>query len=116
MQYLKDNSYSATVNVQQSQVPSLIGQGGKALDELRELTGAKIDVPGSRDAKSANGLVDIQVKGTKSQVAAAKKLIEEKKAVFDDTVSKTVEIEKKHHRTLIGAGGMLVPLFMYDHN
>ncbi|KAL5350737.1 hypothetical protein ACLOAV_004306 [Pseudogymnoascus australis] len=105
LQYLKDNSFSATVNVQQSQVPSLIGQGGKALDELRELTGAKIDVPGSRDAKSATGLVEIQVKGTKSQVAAAKKLIEEKKAVFDDTVSKTVEIEKKHHRTLIGAGG-----------
>ncbi|OBT59759.1 hypothetical protein VE04_00201 [Pseudogymnoascus sp. 24MN13] len=109
LQYLKDNSFSATVNVQQSQVPSLIGQGGKALDELRELTGAKIDVPGSRDAKSATGLVEIQVKGTKSQVAAAKKLIEEKKAVFDDTVSKTVEIEKKHHRTLIGAGGMLQP-------
>lgn len=105
LQYLKDNSFAATVSVQQSQVPSLIGQGGKSLDELRELTGAKVDVPGSRDAKSASGLVDIQIKGTKSQVAAAKKLIEEKKAVFDGLVSKTVEIEKKHHRALIGTGG-----------
>jgi polyribonucleotide nucleotidyltransferase len=105
LQYLKDTSFSATVAVQQSQIPSLIGQGGKALDELREQTGARIDIPGSREAKSDNGLVEIQIKGTKAQVAAAKKAIEERKSVFEDTVVKTIEIEKKHHRALIGQGG-----------
>ncbi|KAI9736536.1 MAG: hypothetical protein M1818_006047 [Claussenomyces sp. TS43310] len=105
LQYLKDNSHSATVSVQQSQVPSLIGQGGRGMDELRQTTGAKIDVPGSRDAKDPSGLADIQIKGTKAQVAAAKKLLEEKKAQFDQTVVKTLDIDKKHHRVLIGAGG-----------
>jgi polyribonucleotide nucleotidyltransferase len=105
LQYLKDNSYSATVSVQQNQIPSLIGQGGKGMDELRQLTGAKIDVPGSRDAKDPSGLVEIQIKGTKAQVAQAKKLIEEKKHVFDQTISRTLEVDKKHHRALIGAGG-----------
>ena len=75
------------------------------MDELRQLTGAKIDVPGSRDAKDPSGQVEIQLKGTKAQVALAKKLIEEKKQVFDQTVSKTLEVDKKHHSALIGGGG-----------
>ena len=77
------------------------------MDELRQLTGAKIDVPGSRDAKDPSGQVEIQIKGTKAQVAQAKKLIEEKKQVFDQTISKTLEVDKKHHSALIGGGGEL---------
>jgi predicted PilT family ATPase len=105
LQYLKDNSYTAIVTVQQSQVPSLIGQRGREMDELREATGARIDVPNARDSKDPSGKVEIQIKGTKAQVAQAKKLLEEKKAVFDQTVSKTLEVDKKHHSALIGAGG-----------
>lgn len=99
--YLEEHSNTATVSVQQKQVGSLIGQGGAALDELRQLTGARIDVPADRDTD----MVDISIKGTASQVAKAKKALEEKRAVFDDTVVKTVEVDKKHHRALIGASG-----------
>lgn len=105
LQYLKDTSYSATVSVQQSHVPQLIGQGGKGMDELRQETGARIDVPGSRDAKDPSGMVEIQIRGTKTQVEKAKKLLEGKKSVFDQTVSTTLEVDKKHHRALIGGGG-----------
>ncbi|TAQ89748.1 hypothetical protein B7494_g1942 [Chlorociboria aeruginascens] len=105
LQYYKDNSNSATVTVQQSQIPSLIGQRGASMDELRTLTGAKIDVPNARDSKDPSGKVDIQIKGTKSQVAQAKKLLEQKKLVFDQTVTKTIDVDKKHHKTLIGTGG-----------
>ncbi|KAK3381389.1 hypothetical protein B0H63DRAFT_202447 [Podospora didyma] len=101
LQYLKDNSFSATVTVQQKQIPSLIGSGGAVLDELRQATGAKIDIP--RDTN--DGLVEILIKGTKTQVAAAKKLLEEKKAVYDDTVTKTIDVDRKYHKTLIGSGG-----------
>jgi predicted PilT family ATPase len=105
LQYLKDNSHTATVSVQQSQIPSLIGQRGSGMDELRQTTGAKIDVPNARDAKDSSGNVEIQIKGTKSQVAQAKKILEEKKNIFDQTIQKTLEVDKKHHRALIGAGG-----------
>ncbi|KAL1857008.1 hypothetical protein VTK73DRAFT_8150 [Phialemonium thermophilum] len=103
LQYLKDNSFTATVSVQQRQLPSLIGQGGAGMEQLRQATGAKIDIPNGRD--SADGVVEIQIKGTKSQVAAAKKILEEKKAIFEDTVVKTIEIDRKYHKSLIGAGG-----------
>lgn len=103
-QYLKDNSFITTVAVQQKQLPSLIGSGGAGMDELRQTTGAKIDIPNERnDAEDA--MVEIQIKGSKAQVAAAKKIIEEKRAVFDETVTKTVEVDKKWHKVLIGPSG-----------
>jgi predicted PilT family ATPase len=106
LQYTKDNSYSATVSVQAGQIPSLIGQRGAEMDRIRTESGAKVDIPNARDIKDQSTRVEIQIKGTKSQVDQAKKMIEEKKAVFDNTVSKTVEVDKKHHRALIGAKGM----------
>ncbi|KAF5009408.1 hypothetical protein FDECE_4375 [Fusarium decemcellulare] len=99
--YLEEHSATATVAVQQKQVGSLIGQGGAALDELRQTTGARVDVPADRDTP----IVEIQIKGTASQVAKAKKILEEKRAVFDDTVVRTLEVDKKHHKALIGASG-----------
>jgi rRNA processing protein Krr1/Pno1 len=104
--YLEEHSHSAVVPVQQKQVGSLIGQGGAALDELRQATGAKIDVPADRDTP----IVEIIVKGTPSQVAKAKKILEEKRAVFDDTVVQTIDVDKKHHKALIGASGKLASI------
>ncbi|KAB5583305.1 hypothetical protein GE09DRAFT_946916 [Coniochaeta sp. 2T2.1] len=104
LQYLKDNSFTATVSVQQKQLPSLIGQGGSGMEQLRQATGARIDIPNGRDIPEGT-LVEITIKGTKEQVAAAKKLLEEKRAVFDDTVVKTLEVDKTYHKALIGAGG-----------
>ncbi|ORY61353.1 RNA binding effector protein Scp160 [Pseudomassariella vexata] len=103
-QYLKDNSFTANVSVQQKQLPSLIGSGGSGMDELRQVTGAKIDIPNERN-EAEDAIVDIQIKGTKSQVAAAKKIIEEKKAVFEDTVVKTIDVDRKWHKILIGPQG-----------
>lgn len=104
LQYYKDNSFSATISVQASQIPSLIGQRGSGMDEIRQASGARIEIPNARDLEPSSR-VEIQVKGTKSQVAQAKKLIEEKREVFDSTVTKSLEVDKKHHRALIGTGG-----------
>ncbi|KAI0477860.1 RNA binding effector protein Scp160 [Xylariaceae sp. FL0804] len=103
-QYLQDTSFTGTVAVQQKHIPLLIGSGGSAMDELRQATGAKIDIPNER-GEAPEATVDIQIKGTKAQVTAAKKIIEEKRAVFDDTVTKTVEVDRKWHKSLIGPGG-----------
>lgn len=104
LQYYKDNSFTASISVQASQIPSLIGQRGAGMDDIRQTSGARIEIPNGRDLEPSSR-VEIQVKGTKSQVALAKKMIEEKRDVFDQTVTKTVDIEKKYHRALIGTGG-----------
>lgn len=107
--YLEEHSHTATVGVQQKQVGSLIGQGGAALDELRQLTGARIDVPADRDTE----IVEIVIKGTAAQVKKAKQVLEEKRTEFDDTVVQTIEVDKKHHRALIGTSGKLLSISIH---
>ncbi|KAK3691775.1 hypothetical protein LTR37_018433 [Vermiconidia calcicola] len=105
LQYVKDNSFTATVSVAQNQLPSLIGSGGKEMESMRLETGAQIDVPGSREAASPTGRAEIRIKGSKKAVEEAKKLIEEKAKVFDNTVTRNLDIDKRHHRLIIGAQG-----------
>ncbi|PGH00934.1 hypothetical protein AJ80_09096 [Polytolypa hystricis UAMH7299] len=104
-QWITEHSHSAFVSVAQSQVPSLIGQRGREMDKLRAETGAQIDVPGANDAPDAAGRVQIKIKGTKKQVEDAKKLLLQRAKEFDETVVKTINIDKKHHKALIGGGG-----------
>ncbi|GAP86810.1 putative RNA binding effector protein Scp160 [Rosellinia necatrix] len=103
-QYLQEHSFVETVAVQQKQLPSLIGSGGSAMDELRQTTGAKVDIPNDRN-EAPDAVVEITIRGSKQQVTAAKKILAEKKAIFDDTISKTIEVDRKWHKNLIGPGG-----------
>lgn len=105
LQYLKDNSFTATIVVPQSQIGSLMGAGGKVIDEIRTSTGAVINVPNSKEASGPSDQVEIQIRGTKQAVAAAKKQIEDKKSVLDSTITKNLEVDRKYHSALIGSGG-----------
>ena len=75
------------------------------MESVRLQTGAQIAVPGSRESADPNGRVQIQLKGTKKQVEEAKKLLEQKIKVFDDSVMRSIDIDKKYHKALIGSGG-----------
>ena len=105
LKYTAENSHSAAVSVAQSQLPSLIGAGGREMENIRQMTGAKIDVPGSRDAASPTGRVELKVKGTKKQVEDAKVLLQQRAKIFDESTTKVIDVDKKHHRAIIGAGG-----------
>lgn len=105
LQYVKDNSFTTTVSVAQNQLPSLIGTGGREMEALRLETGAQVDVPNAKEAAASNGRAEIKIKGSKQAVEAAKKAIEERAKVFDDTVTRELEVERRFHRTIIGAQG-----------
>jgi len=105
LQWTLDNSHTSTVSVAQTQLPSLIGQSGREMEGVRLETGAQIDVPGRQDGADPSGRVQIQLKGTKNQVEDAKKLLEQRVKVFDDSVTRSIDIDKKYHKALIGSGG-----------
>ena len=111
-----DNSHSGTVSVAQNQLPSLIGAGGREMENIRQQTGARIDVPGSREAASPSGRAEIKIKGTKKQVEDAKALLSQRAKVFDDTTTRTIDVDKKHHRAIIGPSGELPPLVILPHD
>ncbi|KAL2870797.1 putative RNA binding effector protein Scp160 [Aspergillus lucknowensis] len=105
LQWVVDHSHSAAVSVAQSQIPSLIGQRGREMDKLRADTGAQIDVPGVNDVPDSSDRVDIKIKGTKKQVEEAKKILLQRSSEFDATVTKSIDVDKKYHKSLIGGGG-----------
>ncbi|KAH8704958.1 putative RNA binding effector protein Scp160 [Talaromyces proteolyticus] len=105
LQWVVDHSNSATVSVAQSQIPSLIGQRGREMDKLRAETGAQIDVPSAQDTPDDSGRVEIKIKGTKKQVEEAKNILQKRAKEFDSIVTKTIDVDKKYHKALIGGGG-----------
>ncbi|KAL9101887.1 MAG: hypothetical protein Q9163_002908 [Psora crenata] len=104
LQWTIDNSHSTTVSVAQRQLPSLIGQGGQEMESVRLATGAQVDVP-AKDSADASGRVQIHLKGNKKQVEEAKRILEQRAKVFDETVTRFVDVDRKYHKTLIGGGG-----------
>ncbi|CAD6590598.1 MAG: hypothetical protein ASARMPRED_004872 [Alectoria sarmentosa] len=105
LQWTLDNSHKSTVSVAQAQLPSLIGQGGREMESVRLSTGAQIDVPGSRESADPDGRVQIHLKGSKKQVEDAKRLLEQRAKIFDSSISRHVDVDKKYHKALIGSGG-----------
>lgn len=107
LQYVKDNSFTTTVSVAQNQLPSLIGAGGREMETMRLETGAQIDVPNAREAAGADGRAEIKIRGSKQAVEAAKKMIEAKSKVFDDSITRNMEVDRKYHRLIIGSQGKM---------
>lgn len=102
-QYYRDHSHTATVSVARSQIPSLMGKGGREMEMLRADTGATIDVP-QNDQKGSER-VDLTITGSKEQINAAKSELSKRSKAFDDIIERRLNIDKKHHKDLIGVGG-----------
>lgn len=109
-QYLEDHSFIETVSVARPQVRLLMGKGGRDMELLRQETGAKIDVPNGQ-SKDDSGRVDFKLSGTKADVLKAKKILLEKTKSFDDIVTRSVEVDRKYYKDLIGVRGMFFVLF-----
>lgn len=105
LQWTIDNSHSSVVSVAQAQLPSLIGQGGREMESIRDTTGARIDVPGNREAADSTGRVELKIRGTKKQVEDAKTLLEQRAKAFDASITRSIDVDRKYHKALIGAGG-----------
>lgn len=104
--YLRDTGHEDVVTVKQKHISKLIGAGGKAMDEVRQDTGARIDIPDPKKSQAdLEDEVEISIKGTKEAVQAAKKTLLQKKAILEDVVIRTVCVNPKYHRGLIGSGG-----------
>jgi predicted PilT family ATPase len=106
LKYIVDNSHTDIVSVQAAQISSLIGQGGREVANLRLETGAQIDIPQvDREVSKPTDRIEIKLKGTKKQVDEAKKILQSRASTFDKTIVRTVTVDKKHHKALIGGGG-----------
>ncbi|KAF7361713.1 hypothetical protein MVEN_00515000 [Mycena venus] len=83
-------------------VARILGRNGASINDIKDETGAQIDVDKAADDAS---LTNISVRGTKKAIAAAKAAIMAISDSVTEETTATVSVESKFHRTLIGAGG-----------
>lgn len=104
-----------------------MGKPGNVLQQIQKQTGAKIDIGKAEESASAgsgndlvtidipiegnaigadsSGKINVRVRGTQKQVEDAKKKLEHRAKVFDNSSAEPIQVDKKYHRALIGAGG-----------
>jgi polyribonucleotide nucleotidyltransferase len=83
-------------------IARILGRGGASINEIKDLTGAIIDIDKSTDDLD---VTNVSVRGTKEAINDAKaQILEIANAVGAETTV-ALSIDNKWHRNLIGAGG-----------
>ncbi|KAI0321166.1 hypothetical protein OF83DRAFT_1168679 [Amylostereum chailletii] len=83
-------------------IPRILGKGGATINEIKDDTGAQIDLDKSGDDVAS---AQITCRGTKKAIAEAKAAIQAIADQVGEEVSVTLKVESRFHRTLIGSGG-----------
>ncbi|KAI0051918.1 SCP160 protein [Auriscalpium vulgare] len=83
-------------------IPRILGKGGATINEIKDDTGAQIDLDKTSED---SGSAQITCRGTKKAINAAKAAIQAIADQVGEEVNVTLKIENRYHRTLIGAGG-----------
>ncbi|KAG2015753.1 SCP160 protein [Coprinopsis cinerea AmutBmut pab1-1] len=103
LEYEKENNNVIKFTVPTRSVARILGRGGASINEIKDDTGAMIDVEkGSEDNGASTG---ITLRGTKKAIADAKAAILAIANQVAEETTAVVEVESKYHRSIIGTGG-----------
>ncbi|KAG1734692.1 uncharacterized protein EDB91DRAFT_1146341 [Suillus paluster] len=103
LEFEKESNKVLKFDVPIRAVSRILGKGGVTINEIKDDTGAQIDVDKTNDG---NGTVtQITVRGTKEAINAAKSAILAIADQVGEETTASLVIETKFHRTIIGAGG-----------
>ena len=100
LEFEKDNNQMVTFTVPARAIARILGKGGANINDIKENTGAQIDVDKSFESEAT-----ITARGTKQSIKEAQTLILEIADSVPEEATVDVIIENKFHRSLIGAGG-----------
>ncbi|KAF9523997.1 hypothetical protein CPB83DRAFT_820710 [Crepidotus variabilis] len=103
LDFEKENNNILKFSIPTRSVARVLGKGGASINEIKDETGAQIDIDkGSEDGGNNTAIV---LRGTKKAINEAKTRILE---ISDEVAAETtasITIESKYHRSIIGAGG-----------
>jgi len=104
--YEADNNHTATITVLAKSVGYMFKNASKDIKRLRDETSARIAFPQEDGNADPESTVEIRIRGTKKDVDHAKTVLSEIAQNAENTTARTISIEKKYHKFLIGPGGM----------
>lgn len=102
-----ENGYKTIINVPVDQVPVVIGKSGETINDIRADFGVELDfLQKASDEKSiASGVVELEITGSRSAIKEATQKVEAIVSEVSDNVSKSLDVERKFHRFIVGSGG-----------
>ncbi|KAF8441452.1 hypothetical protein L210DRAFT_1055834 [Boletus edulis BED1] len=103
LEFEKESNNLLKFTVPTRAVARILGKGGASINEIKDDTGAQIDIDKAMDDNST--VTNIVVRGTKEAIKAAETAILEIAEQVGEESSASLVIENKFHRTIIGAGG-----------
>ena len=102
LEFEKESNNTIKFNVPTKSIARILGKAGANINEIKDETGAQIDVDKGTEDPSIS---QITCRGTKKGIAAAKAAIQAIAEQVEQEATATVNIEQKFHRSIIGAGG-----------
>ncbi|KAL1939803.1 hypothetical protein VTO73DRAFT_9503 [Trametes versicolor] len=102
VEFEKESNNVVKFTVPSRSVARILGKGGATINDIKDQTGAQIDVDKASDDTA---VANIAVRGTKKAITEAKALILAISDQVQEETTATVDVPSKFHRTLIGAGG-----------
>lgn len=102
VEFEKESNNSVKFTVPTRSVARILGKSGAQINEIKDNTGAQIDIDKAEDN---NTVTNVTVRGTKAAIQEAKTVILRIAGEVDDEVTETIKIESRFHRTIIGARG-----------
>lgn len=99
-EYEKESNNVLKFTVPSRSIARILGKGGVTINEIKDDTGAQIDV-----VKTDDLITNISVRGTKAAVSTAKAAILAISDQHGEEATVNVVVESKFHRNIIGAGG-----------
>ena len=101
LEWEKESNNVLRFTVPTPAVARILGKGGISINEIKNETGAQIDVDNADDSGTSTNII---VRGTQKAISAAKAAILTISVQIGEEATDVITIESKFHRTIIGAG------------
>ena len=98
----RESNHTSEFTVPTRTVARILGKGGANINEIKDMTGAVVDIEQSPNDST---VTNVSLRGTKSAITDAKSLILNISNSVAEETTVTLTIESKYHRTLIGTKG-----------
>lgn len=102
-----ENGHKSVIKVPAEHVPRIIGKNGDMINDLRAEYGVEMDfLQKASDPKvQESGEVELEITGSRDSIKNATKKVNDIVAEASDFVKKSLDIDPKYHRTIVGSGG-----------
>lgn len=104
-QYEKENGFKKTIQIPVKAIALVLGKGGTNIKDIADGTGVEFDFHRDDDAEAKLGYAEVELTGSRTALKEATDKINEIIDEQESLVEKTINVDPKHFRALIGTGG-----------